>query len=163
MKRILLALLIFVGVGTNSNAQIEGGTILAGGSAYLNHTRSYETSAKSTQLIISPQVGFAFADNFVGGAYFSFSSFSNFSSWSVAPFLRYYAKNAFVQLGYGYSQSGSGNQISSSSILSLDLGYAIFFNDNVALEPALFYNQYLKGFSSAQMGIKLGFQIYFNR
>jgi hypothetical protein len=163
MKKIIIAFFMLLGLSATSVAQIEGGTILAGGNAYFNHYRSFETSAKSSQLMFAPQVGFAFADNFVAGAYFSFSSFSSFSSWTVAPFLRYYAKNAFVQLGYGYSQSKTGNQISSGSVLSLDLGYAIFLNDNVALEPALYYNQNLKGFDSASMGMKLGFQIYFNR
>jgi hypothetical protein len=160
MRKFLLSMLFFMGISGAAHTQIEAGTMMAGGSAYFNHYRNSDLDVKSNSLMISPQFGLAFADNFVAGAWFSFSSFSEVSSWSVAPFLRYYAKNAFVQLQYGYSRTGDIGQ----SVFGADLGYAMFLNDNVSLEPALYYNQYFNdGLAGADLGIKIGFQIYFNR
>jgi hypothetical protein len=159
MKRVLLLVVLIMGLST-VQAQIDGGTMLAGGSATFNHYSNKDLNVKSTYLSIQPQFGLAFADNFVAGAWFSFSSFTNVSSWSVAPFLRYYMKNFFIQTGYGYSRTGDVGQ----SLFDLELGYAMFLNDYVALEPALYYNQYFNdGFAGNDLGAKIGFQIYFNR
>lgn len=160
MKRILLAAMILLGTGFSSNAQIEGGTMMAGGSLYFNRFADNEFDIENTTFNVSPQFGLAFADNFIAGAWFSFSSFSDVSSWSVAPFVRYYMKNFFLQAQYGYSRSGDIG----SSLFGTDLGYAMFLTDNVALEPAFYYNQYFNdGLSGYDLGFKMGFQIYFNR
>ena len=160
MKKHVLAFMLFLGIAGGSFAQIDGGTMMVGGSAYFNQYRNTELDTKFNSLSISPQFGLAFADNFIAGAWFSFSNFSDISSWSIAPFARYYYKNAFVQLQYGYSRTGDVGQ----SIFGTDIGYAIFLNDNVALEPAVYYAQYFNnGLAGADLGIKLGFQIYLNR
>jgi hypothetical protein len=159
MKNIITILFFAFSIG-QSHAQIEGGTMLAGGSATFNHYSNKDLDVSSTSLVIQPQFGLAFADNFVAGAWFSFSSFTNTSSWSVAPFLRYYMKNFFLQMGYGYSRSGDTGQ----SLFDAELGYAMFLNDYVALEPAFYYNQYFnEGFAGNDLGFKIGFQIYLNR
>lgn len=160
MKKIVLLALLVFGLGKFSNAQIEGGTMMAGGSAYFNSYNNSELDIHQSSVNISPQFGLAFADNFIAGAWFSFSSFSDISSWSVAPFLRYYMKNFYLQTQYGYSRSGDIG----SSVFGADLGYAMFFNDNVALEPALYFNQYFNdGLAGSDVGFKIGFQVYFNR
>jgi len=72
--------------------------------------------------------------------------------------------NFFLQAGYGYSYNKVGDFSSSGSIVDLEFGYAAFLNDNVALEPALYYNaNFFDGYTGSDLGIKLGFQIYFNR
>jgi hypothetical protein len=158
MKKILLSSLLFLGFSGVSEAQIEAGTMIAGGSAYFNHYRSSST-VKSTSLMIAPQFGLAFADNFIAGAQVNINSFSSTSNWQVSPFVRYYAQNAFLQLRYGYSRSGSSGQ----STLGADLGYAIFVNKNVAIEPAFYYERYLSAPTGANLGMKIGLQFYFNR
>lgn len=164
MKRILLAAMILLGTGASTNAQVDGGTIITGGSLYFNRFADNEFDIKSTTFNVSPQFGLAFADNFVGGAWFSFSAFSDVSSWSVAPFVRYYMKNFFLQAQYGYSRTSTNSQTIGSSVFGTDLGYAMFLSDNVALEPAFYYNQYFNdGLSGHDLGFKIGFQIYFNR
>ena len=157
MKRLLFAttLSLFAFFGT---AQIEGGTIMAGGSLRFNHYTAANNGGSSTSFVINPQIGIAFADNFVAGSWLEFTSFSNLSSWRVGPFVRYYMKNFFFQVGYGYTRTGDVGV----SLLDLELGYAMFFNDNVALEPAVYYNQYFNG-GGYDLGAKIGFQIYFNR
>ena len=160
MKKLIAFFSIVLAL--NASAQIDGGTMIAGGNAYFNHyiNRSDSVTFKQTTVTISPQFGIAFADNFVAGAYFSFSAVKDFSSWSVGPFVRYYMNNFYAHLGYGYTRSGSVGQ----SVADISLGYAIFFNDYVALEPAVYYNQYFnKGLNGSDLGFKLGFQIYFNR
>lgn len=167
MKKLLFIAAIFLGL--NVNAQITGGTMLTGGNASFSHYRNNDQDYSSTTLALGPQFGLAFADNFVAGAWFSLSSTSwksafdndSYSAWSVGPFVRYYMQNFFLQLGYGYQKFGSAD---GQSIIDVELGYAMFFNDFVALEPALYYNQYFdNGLDGADLGIKLGFQIYFNR
>ena len=157
MKKILLSSLLFLGFSGVSEAQIDAGTMIAGGSAYFNHYRS--STVKSTSLMVSPQFGLAFADNFIAGAQVNIYSVVSTSNWKVSPFVRYYAKNAFLQLRYGYSRiSGSGQ-----STLGADLGYAIFVNKNVAIEPAFYYERYLSDPTGANLGMKIGLQFYFNR
>ena len=142
-----------------ASAQIEGGTMVAGGNASFNHYMNRSLDIQQSSAVISPQFGLAFADNFIAGAYFSFSSFSDVSSWGVGPFVRYYYKNLYAQLGYGYNKTESFQQ----SVGDLSIGYAIFFNDYVALEPALYYNQYFGNNGGSDLGFKVGFQVYFNR
>ena len=160
MKTIVLAACLSL-FSFGSHSQIEGGTFLVGGSLMFNHHRpasSDTLSSASTLFTVNPQIGMAFADNFVAGAWLQFSSFTNTSSWGVGPFVRYYMNNFFVQLGYGYTRTGdTGN-----SLVDVELGYAIFLNDNVALEPAAYYNQYFNG-RGMDLGAKIGLQVYLNR
>ncbi|MBL1279038.1 MAG: hypothetical protein COA33_002110 [Fluviicola sp.] len=164
MKNKLIASIIFLS-SFGSFGQIDAGTIVAGGFASFNQ-RSFPNSQTSvTSLSIQPQLGVAFVDNFVGGAWFQFNSFSSFRSWSVSPFLRYYVKNFFLQAGYGYSYSKVANITSEGSIIDVEIGYAAFLNEYVALEPVIYYNGGFRGkeYSYTDIGIKIGFQIYFNR
>jgi hypothetical protein len=164
MKKILFSILLSIGFSVASYSQIEGGTMMAGGNLYFSHVKDNNSSYSSTSFNVSPQFGLAFADNFVAGAWFSFSAMSNFSNWSIAPFVRYYMKNFFVQGQYGYSRTSSNSQSIGSSVGGVDLGYAMFLNDNVALEPAFYFNQYFNdGLDYYDLGFKMGFQIYFNR
>lgn len=160
MKKILFSILLSIGFSVTSYSQIEGGTMMAGGSLNFNHSRGNNSSASYTSFNVSPQFGLAFADNFIAGAWFSFATFSDVSNWSVAPFVRYYMKNFFLQAQYGYSRTGDIG----TSVFGTDLGYAMFLNDNVALEPAFYFNQHFNdGLDYYDLGFKMGFQIYFNR
>jgi len=159
MKKLLLFSLL-ISATLLSQAQIERGTIMLGGSARFNQYNNSKTDASNTSLIFSPQFGIAFAENFIGGAYFSFSSFSNVSAWSVAPFARYFKGNMYTQVGIGYNDNGYTGQ----SMFDFRLGYSAFIKDNIALEPALYFNQYFKeGLNGSDVGLRLGFQLYFNR
>lgn len=159
MKKILFIATLFL-TSFSINAQIESGTFMTGGSATFNRHVS-ELDFSTTSVIINPQIGVAFADNFIGGAWLSFSSINDFSSWSVAPFIRYYKSNFFLQLGYGYTQTGTV----SGSIFNAEIGYAMFLTDNISLEPALYFNQHFidNGLNGSDIGFNLGFQLYFNR
>lgn len=161
MKKLLLIATVILSF--NLSAQIDGGTMLAGGGASFN-TYLPKSGSSSSSVSITPQWGLAFADNFVAGAWFKFQSAKSFNGMSIAPFLRYYMKNFFLQAGYGYSYNKTGDFKTEGSIADVELGYAAFLNDYVALEPALYYNaNFSSGYTGSDVGIKLGFQIYFNR
>lgn len=165
MKK-LIGILSLVALTFSANAQINSGTIITGGFASFNH-RMYNDDAKSksTILTLQPQFGIAVVDDFVVGAWFRMSALKDISSWSVSPFIRYYMNNFYAQAGYGYSYSKVANYTSEGSIIDFELGYAAFLNNNVALEPALYYNGVFRGkqYSHSDFGIKLGLQIYLNR
>lgn len=65
--------------------------MIAGGNAYFNHYINRSLDQQQTSVVISPQFGLAFADNFIAGAYFQFSSFSDVSSWGAGELGRLYA------------------------------------------------------------------------
>lgn len=132
-----------------------------GGSANFHQSKSPGSSGASSYLYINPQIGYFVADNLAIGTWFGINSFGSSSSWSVSPFVRYYLKNFYGQASFGFNKSGTYNSIA----IGGDVGYAIFLNDNVALEPAIYFSQgFYEGSNSGySYGMKLGFQIYLNR
>lgn len=161
MKKILIAALLTL-VTFGVDAQITKQTILAGGGVTFNQYRNKDLNIKTTNFSLQQQLAFAFADNVVLGARLGVgtSSSSNNFSFSFAPFARYYVSNFFVHGGFGYIYNGNDG----SALLDGEIGYALFLNNTVAIEPALYYNQMFANNSfSSDMGAKLSLQIYFNR
>jgi hypothetical protein len=162
MRKFLF--ILFIVINSHSYAQVDAGTMIAGGGMSFNHR--IQNNFNSTTFNLTPQWGITLFDNFLVGAWFNMGLGQNITSWSVSPFVRYYYyKNLFFQGGYGYSYMKSGDFDSSGSIIDLELGYAAFLTDNVALEPALYYNGTFSGggYSATDLGFKIGFQVYFNR
>ena len=156
MKRILLFTLLFIGL----NAQAQLDTMMAGGSLTFNrYTPKNSNGTSSTWFSLNPDFGYFVADNFAVGAGFSFNGYGSGNNIVYfSPYLRYYVKKFYLQSKFEYGRLNS----SSNSNLIFDLGYALFLNDNVALEPAFYFAQNLKG-QGNNLGFKMGFQIYFNR
>jgi len=158
MKRILLFTLFFIGI--NAQAQIEKNTMMAGGSLTFNrYTPKNSNGTSSTSFSLNPDFGYFVADNFAIGTGLSFNAYGSGNNIVyVSPYLRYYVKKFYLQTKFDYGRFNS----QSNSNLSFDLGYALFLNDNVALEPAFYFSQNLNG-QGNNVGFKMGFQIYFNR
>jgi hypothetical protein len=104
------------------------------------------------------------------GAAFSYRMFQGGSNLSISPFMRAYYKDNFygqLQVGYGRtSMEVAGSPVTSSGLLGeLNMGYTIFLTDQIALDPALYYNFYMNGskYGGSNLGLKLGFQIFLNR
>lgn len=161
MKKILLTALVAL-AAVNVNAQISKQTILAGGGVIFNQYRNKDLNIKTSNFSLQQQLAFAFADNVVIGARLGVEKSSNSTilAFSFAPFARYYIKNLFAHGGFGYTFTGNDG----SAMFDGEIGYALFLNNAVAIEPALYYNQLFanKSFSS-NMGAKLSLQIYFNK
>jgi len=158
MKRILLFTLLFIGL--NAQAQLDKNTMMAGGSLTFNrYTPKNSNGTSSTWFSLNPDFGYFVADNFAVGAGFSFNGYGSGNNIVYfSPYLRYYVKKFYLQSKFEYGRLNS----QSNSNLSFDLGYALFLNDNVALEPAFYFSQNLNG-QGNNIGFKMGFQIYFNR
>lgn len=161
--KITFLLLLLVFTSLESQAQIEKGTMAAGGSLEWSRINYPSLDYHQNIFQFGPQFGYTVFKNFMVGGDFQISTGSMFSSTTayIAPFARYYWKNIFVQGAYGFVVPQASSY---SSLVEFKLGYALFLNPNVALEPALYYSQYFNsGPTRNDFGFKVGFQFYFNR
>jgi hypothetical protein len=157
MKRIVFLALLFLSI--QASAQIDKNTMMAGGSVMFNKYTPKGGGASFTAFMVNPNFGYFVADNFVVGAGVGFNAYGSGNNIVYfSPYLRYFVKKFYLQTKFDYGRSNSQN----NSNLSFDLGYALFLNDNVALEPAFYFSQNLNG-QGSNLGFKMGFQIYFNR
>lgn len=181
MKKLLIAfLLLLTSVGTY--AQFNKGRMLVGGQ--LSLTNHLDSEFKGTSFSLTPQFGYFVINNLAVGAGINYSAqkiksddYSYFSnSLQFQPFVRYYFKpGIFVHGSYaiGAGKTEWTSDESSYNIYSWNtsVGYAIFLNDHVAIEPMLGYNWYTvngKGTdgtkaSSSSLFFQVGFQIYLGR
>jgi outer membrane protein len=160
MKKLIFTLCVVL-ASAGAFAQIGQGTIMIGGSFGANfQTEKYklsgntQTVGKTTEITLTPQVGYFVIDNLAVGAGISLASYSfkpdgggdksTSTAFAFQPFGRYYFNNIFgeLALGIGAGNSKTGGDIDSKFGLftwSLGAGYAAFLNDHVAIEPKLGY------------------------
>ncbi|MDE3144699.1 MAG: outer membrane beta-barrel protein [Bacteroidota bacterium] len=170
MKKILLSLaIIFIALSTQ--AQTEKGTWLLGGSASFSSTKATNSSAVRNSTV-SPVAGYFINNNLALGAGINLQSITGgYSSFSVAPFVRYYflpiGTNAKLfgngSFGYGSYKYG-GSSSNSMTTWELSAGPAFFLSKNVAVEFALAYGSTDVPYydTSKTISLKIGFQIHFN-
>ncbi len=194
-KIILVALTLFTFTGI-SLAQFEQGRILAGGSigfstntnkSKVNNTTT--TNSKSASFNFNPKAGYFIINNLAVGAGLDLgvSSYkqegathkSTGSSIAIDPFVRYYLKQGIFfqgQFGVGSSKSKYyyGNtpytDKYNTTNWSLAAGYALFLNNNVAIEPMVGYRSDTdkpKGSDNKTINgglfVNVGFQIYLGK
>lgn len=170
MNKFIFTIAFTIGIAFLSSAQIYKNTMMAGGSASLSQSATKEGHKSSSRFEMDLKFGYFIMDNLALGTSFGFNRYgTHYNSWNISPFVRYYVKNIYLQAGYGYYKTnldpGNSNIEYTSSAFRSELGYALFLNDNVAIEPAFFFNQgfYEGKTGSRDYGFKVGFQIYFNR
>jgi outer membrane protein len=170
----------------------DKGHFIVDGSVYFstNNTKSEQdgfnaTKSNSFSLGISPKVAYFVADRLALGLETSFgyadneftnsngTKFSgNSTSITVGPFIRYYLVNGLfgqASLGFGKSNSENDGFENESDFFryQLGIGYAIFLNEHISLEPTISY-QHSKNksdqstFETTNNGFTLGagFTIY---
>lgn len=194
MKKLIFTLaVIFCSLG--AFAQFEKGTILAGGSFEFSGEKnkiktdnSTTTYAKTTSISLAPQAGYFIIDNLAIGAALDLgtqvkkSETSDYkvtsSQIQLAPFARYYFEpGIFIhgQVGFGSGndkvKQGNTTTDNKTGLFSYNagVGYALFLNDNVAIEPMFGYrylsikdkesNPKTKDIASGAF-LRVGFQIY---
>ena len=195
MKKTLFSILAFFALST-AFAQFEQGRMLVGGdvgfSSITAKGKSGSTTVtygKTTTFSLSPKFGYFIIDNLAIGGELeaAVSNYkdddgedeSKFSQISIGPFARYYFDpGVFVHAGFGFGSAkekdtfGSGTDETKYGLTKFDVGvgYAVFLNDNVAIEPMLGYGtSSLKNkdndSKSIDSGIYLsvGFQIYLSK
>lgn len=154
-----------------ANAQTGQGNWLIGGGAGFSSGKSSGASSSSSNFFLAPDAGYFVADDLAVGAQVSFySQTGGYSSFSAAPFVRYYflplgdAAKLLAQgsFGFGSSKSGDGAQSVSSTNWKIAAGPAFFLNQHVALETLLYYgSEKEKDFPAFNsFGVSIGFQIH---
>lgn len=171
MKKVVLFFAVVI-AAVSANAQTGKGTWMLGGSAGFSSGK-YSGGSSTTNVNISPNAGYFFADNFAAGALLSFASMSNGgtqTNFGIAPFARYYFlplgehAKLFGQAAFGFGSEKSPNTSSQSSTMwEIKAGPAFFLNENIALETTLYYNSDKVKSTPAYntFGLSVGFQIHF--
>lgn len=197
MKKItILSALVFC-TSLMVNAQTEKGRYTVGGSIGFNSTKnklklgSITTDGnKNTNIFLMPSFGVFIADGILVGTGLGISSgksknddgsltFTD-SGLSLAPFGRYYHDSGLFghlnfEIGSGKSkfESGGTSTESKTSISGWRLGggYALFLNNNVAVEPMITYGSTSRKLKDSDperkditngLMINVGFNIFIN-
>lgn len=195
-KIILVSMMTFAATGMF--AQFNQGRMLVGGSAGIETSTEKDktgstttTNGKWTSISLAPQFGYFVIDNLALGAVLD-NSISKYNpesdnssdltliDFSFQPFIRYYLNPGIffqgaVGIGTGKSKVSEDGQSQErtygTSSWSLAAGYAIFLNDNVAIEPMLGYGSDVSKYASTDFApeskdissglfLRVGFQIY---
>jgi outer membrane protein W len=192
MKLItLLCLLLSTTIVTT--AQIKKGQFLVGGSISFESVKNEGSNAvnyKTTNLFISPNIGYFIIEKLAGGVRLNVTSYKqdlpfdhNVTVISMSPFVRYYflpavkKVNAFIDLGYLNTKTKfrdnttqppyTNSYTERSNGYSISAGPAIFLNDHVSLEFTVGYrhltadNQY--NVESSTVTSALGLQIHLGK
>lgn len=152
MKTNTLFFLLILTFSVTANAQITKNNWLVGGDIAFSYSTSKPESTvdfKTFALNVSPNVGYFFWDKLALGtrldyavnSYRSDTGDSNYDSFLVSPFARYYfldadkMANPFLESSYRFSLLNENN----SKEFSAKGGLAIFLNRSVAFEISLNY------------------------
>jgi quinol-cytochrome oxidoreductase complex cytochrome b subunit len=173
-------ILIFISVCSlcilSSYGQPEKGTYMLGGSASTGY--SITSGDNAFNISLAPNLGYFFSENLAIGASLPLSlyilkDYTNLN-YGFAPFFRYYFGQSsaimyFVTGSFGisgYSQKYDDTSSSSSSITGrAGFGGTYFLNESIGLE-AIFgytYNKWKESDATSNIGLSLGFQIYFGK
>lgn len=186
MKKTILLLLICFAF-KSSFAQLEKGNWLVGGSgSFSSEKYNYETSnSKTTNLNLSPTIGYFFANKLVGGlkpiySYqiiadnSEFSNNSEINELGISAFLSYYLLkktepfNFFTQIDYGYlwQKYSSSNSEDSQNSYEITGGPVYFVNQSIGINLFLGYS--IKNLRNVEYKEKrfftgIGFQIHLTK
>jgi hypothetical protein len=161
MKKVLLtvfaAFVVFA-----ASAQITKGTILLNGASSFDYTSYNEDAGDFNEFTVGVKGGYFFMDNLAVGltlGYFK-NSEADDAVTAVGLFGRYYV-NGKIILGAGFQSIDDGTL--KGSAIPLEVGYAVFLNDAVAIEPTLNYNMYGGDYEGAAFGLNVGISVYLGR
>lgn len=176
--------LVTITMTTFVSAQIYQGQWMVGGDAGFNSSKYGDIDeTQSTTFDLNPDVGYFFINNLAGGLRFSLNSIKfededeAESTYSLAPFLRYYflpaaqKVNVFGEASYGVGSTGQGDK-ESFNLYAFRAGPSIFLTPNVGLEITLVYSSEGGDFYESiggnddrlnSFGLNVGFQIHLGR
>lgn len=161
MKKILLTLFASVIVFAAS-AQISKGTVILGGSSNLNFTSYNEDAGDYSQFDVDIHGGYFLMDNLAAGLnlFYSKDSEADDATTAFGVFARYYF-NGKIFAGAAFNSAKQGDF--SGTQIPIEVGYAWFLNNAVAIEPALNYSIYGGDLDGASFGLNVGISVYLGR
>jgi len=140
--------------------QIEKGAwLFSGGSNLGNTSFSQSGGGSSSAFNLDLKGGYFFMDNLAAGALLNLLSYSGSSTTGIGLFARYYVQGKFF-LGAGFqswSTSGGGG---STTQIPVEVGYAFFVNNAIAVEPGLKLTTFSGG---STFNIGIGFTVFLGR
>ncbi len=173
INKYLVLLVTFLLFSLASNAQIEKGNWMMGGSGSFSNTKIKlnEFSQNVTNIYIAPNVGYFIIDKMNIGASVQ-SQFSNTLSgpiYGLSPYVRYYFLenekqiNIFSEVSYGFQKQT--HTTSNLETFNLKAGTVFFLNSSVGLEVALNYTDSKTNldYQSKAFILGVGFQIYLEK
>lgn len=171
MKQTLL-FSVLIAIASGAVAQTEQGNYLVGGTLQLN------TLKNQTTIEVSPSAGYFFTDNFAAGAnvtmahtkYGEGSTAARTTTFSLGPFVRYYAGSTgvrpFLESNVNFAsnktKTSTGSTTNTGITYFVGPGAAFFLNRNVALEALAGYSHaaYKNENGRGGFAFKIGFQVY---
>jgi hypothetical protein len=165
-----------------SDSPTSSGNMIIFGNMNFDYQKSTSTSPfsppttyKRTQIGIYPGIDFFVADNLAVGASaalgFNFSKGSTTTTIGLGPEVRYYFDmGLLLKLETSFVHSANKSYKDNYLVLKPGIGYAIFLNNKVALEPCLIYEmyrdkeKYTSGneytYKSGRFGLEVGLTIF---
>ncbi len=152
---------------SNLQAQtVNAGAWMIGGDAGFASAKLDNVDDAFTTINLNPNIGYFIMDNLGVGLRLGFgtSSFGDISEtqFRIGPFARYYVwQGLFPQVGFNYlSYKFEDEDAETSTNIDIAVGYSLFLNNSIALEPALFYNI---GDGVNTFGLRIGVQGFLGR
>ena len=159
MRKLLVTTVFACIIMTSTSAQIEKGTILIGASSNFGYNNlSPDNSSGYTILNVDLKAGYFVINNLTAGLNIGYSRIDDEFVTSIGAFTRYYIAGKFF-LGAGYTSIKPSGSDASTEI-PIELGFAAFVSENIALEPSV---SYAMGDGYERFGLNIGFSLYFNR
>jgi outer membrane protein len=169
MKKTIVTLVVMLFAAAGAFAQVEKGTILVGASSNAGFTsfKQKDADESTSQFNINAKVGYFVIDNLALGLNLGYTSVKDLgSSTAIGAFGRYYV-NGKIIIGAGFNSNKEKDDVSdtdfSYTTIPLEVGYAAFITDNIAIEPALGYTLYSGDLEGSAFGLNVGFTLYLNR
>ena len=140
----------------------EGSFMIGGGISFESTVNDFGDNQSKLQ--ITPLFGFYPIDNLGIGASFLLVYEDNFNTTRTqrgfGPFIRYYmTEGLFPQVQYVTISEERLNSTARGSGFIFSLGYTLFLNSSIGLEPSIFYSTV----GSNSYGFQLGFQGFLGR
>lgn len=166
MKKVVLSVFAVLVVFAAS-AQIEQGTWLVGASSNAGFTSYNEDAGDYSEFSLDVKGGYFVIDNLAVGLNLGYAKVDEASATKIGIFGRYYV-NGKIFLGAGYNSNTLDSGVDGAdkvtvSEIPLEVGYAVFLNNAIAVEPALGYSIYGGDGEGSAFGLKIGFSLYLGR
>ena len=159
MKKLIAVSALLCMMHVSAMAQIEKGAIFIGASSNFGYNNlSPDSSSGFTVMNLDLKGGYFIINNLAVGLNVGYVKIDEYSEMSFGGFARYYIAGKFFA-GAGFT-SISPEEGDSTTEIPVEIGYAAFITDNIAIEPGL---SYVIGDGYEKFGPNVGFSLYLNR